>query len=61
VETAPWGYVRLRLEAHSDDDLRQWARSLEATSWREVHVYFMHEPTALSFAQTLLWFASSWS
>ena len=28
VETAPWGYVRLRLETYSDDELRQWAARL---------------------------------
>jgi uncharacterized protein YecE (DUF72 family) len=59
VETAPWGYVRLRLETYSDDDLQQWARRLEATSWREIYVYFMHEPTAPAYAQTLMRFASS--
>jgi uncharacterized protein YecE (DUF72 family) len=57
VETAPWGYVRLRLETYSDDDLRQWARRLEATSWSDVHVYFMHEPTAPAYARTLMQFA----
>ena len=36
VETAAWGYIRLRLETYSDDDLRQWARRLEATAWREI-------------------------
>ena len=59
VETAPWGYVRLRLETYSDDDLQQWARRLEGTSWREIYVYFMHEPTAPAYAQTLMRFASS--
>jgi uncharacterized protein YecE (DUF72 family) len=58
VETAPWGYVRLRLETYSDDDLRRWARRLEATSWREIHVYFMHEPTAPAYAKALMRFAS---
>jgi uncharacterized protein YecE (DUF72 family) len=58
VETSPWGYVRLRLETYSDDDLRQWARRLEATSWREIYVYFMHEPTAPAYAQTLMRFGS---
>src|SRR5439155_944912 len=28
VETAPWGYVRLRLETYSDADLEQWAGRL---------------------------------
>jgi uncharacterized protein YecE (DUF72 family) len=59
VQTAPWGYVRLRLETYSDDDLQQWAAKLAATTWREIYVYFMHEPTAPAYAQTLMRFASS--
>ena len=54
VETTSWGYVRLRLETYSDADLEQWARRLAATGWRETHVYFMHEPTAPGYAQTLM-------
>jgi uncharacterized protein YecE (DUF72 family) len=54
VETAPWGYVRLRLESYSDADLARWAERLEATGWRDIFVYFMHEPTAPSYAQTLM-------
>lgn len=59
VETAPVGYVRLRLENYSDDDLRQWADRLAATGWREIFVYFMHEPTAPGYAQTLLRLATA--
>ncbi|HVG03610.1 MAG TPA: DUF72 domain-containing protein [Burkholderiaceae bacterium] len=58
VETASWGYVRLRLENYSDDDLQQWATQLAATGWRDIYVYFMHEPTAPLYAQTLMRFAS---
>src|SRR4029077_14042151 len=54
VETASWGYVRLRLETYSDDDLKQWVKRLEATGWRETYVYFMHEPTAPAYARTLM-------
>jgi len=54
VETAPWGYVRLRLEEYTDDALQHWARRLSDTSWTQVHVYFMHEPTAPAYAQTLM-------
>jgi uncharacterized protein YecE (DUF72 family) len=54
VETAPWGYVRLRLETYSEHDLRQWAQRLLATGWHEIHVYFMHEPTAPGYAAALL-------
>jgi uncharacterized protein YecE (DUF72 family) len=59
VETAPWGYVRLRLEQYSDDDLRHWAERLAGTSWNEVFVYFMHEPTAPAYAQALMRFEPS--
>jgi uncharacterized protein YecE (DUF72 family) len=57
VETAPWGYVRLRMETYSEEDLQAWARRLAATSWRETFIYFMHEPTAPAYAQSLMRFA----
>ena len=52
VETASWGYVRLRLEQYSDDDLARWVERLAATGWQQVFVYFMHEPTAPGYART---------
>jgi uncharacterized protein YecE (DUF72 family) len=58
VETAPWGYVRLRLESYADENLASWAGTLAATSWREAYVYFMHEPTAPAYARTLMRLAS---
>jgi uncharacterized protein YecE (DUF72 family) len=58
VETAPWGYVRLRLEQYSDDDLARWSARFASTAWQDIHVYFMHEPTAPAYAQTLMRFAS---
>ncbi len=54
VETAPWGYVRLRLEQYTDDDLKRWADRLLATGWRDIHVYFMHEATAPAYARSLM-------
>jgi uncharacterized protein YecE (DUF72 family) len=54
VETAPWGYVRLRLENYSGAELAQWAERLSRTSWKAIYVYFMHEPTAPAYAQTLM-------
>ena len=57
VQTAPWGYVRLRLEQYSDADLRQWAERIDAAGWSETYVYFMHEPTAPGYARTLMDFA----
>ena len=58
VETAPWGYVRLRLETYSDEELRAWAERLAATGWGAIYVYFMHEPTAPAYAQSLMRFAA---
>ena len=54
VETAPWGYVRLRLETYTEEDLKKWAERLAATGWRETFVYFMHEPTAPAYAASLM-------
>ena len=54
VQTAPWGYVRLRLESYSEEDLRRWAEKLAAAGWDDTYVYFMHEPTAPAYAQTLM-------
>ena len=54
VETASFGYVRLRLETYGEDDLRAWAVKLAATSWETAYVYFMHEPTAPEYARKLM-------
>lgn len=54
VETTGWGYLRLRLETYSDEDLRQWAARIAGTGWAEVFVYFMHEPTAPAYAAALM-------
>jgi uncharacterized protein YecE (DUF72 family) len=59
VETAPFGYIRLRLEEYSEDDLKRWSDRLHATGWQTIHVYFMHEPTAPPYAETLLRHAPS--
>jgi len=56
VETAPWGYVRLRLEVYSEEDLQRWAARLTAAAWGEIYVYFMHEPTAPAYARALMGF-----
>jgi uncharacterized protein YecE (DUF72 family) len=43
VETAGWGYVRLRRPDYSDADLERWADRLRATGWSHVLVFFKHE------------------
>jgi uncharacterized protein YecE (DUF72 family) len=59
VETSRSGYVRLRLENYSEADLAAWASRFAATRWDEVHVYFMHEPTAPGYAAALLALAAA--
>jgi uncharacterized protein YecE (DUF72 family) len=59
VATAPWGYVRLRLEDYSEDDLKRWAERIAGSGWSEAYVYFMHEPTAPGYARTLQRFSES--
>ena len=54
VETASWGYLRLRLENYADADLWRWADKVAATGWKETFAYFMHEPTAPAYAQALM-------
>jgi uncharacterized protein YecE (DUF72 family) len=48
------GYVRLRLEEYSEGNLETWVGKLKETRWREIYAYFMHEPTAPPYAQTLM-------
>ena len=59
VETAPWGYLRLRLENYTEADLAEWIKRIVATRWQEAHVYFMHEPTAPGYAATMLRLAAA--
>jgi len=54
VATTSWGYVRLRLEKYSDEELHDWATRLAATHWAPIYVFFMHEPTAPEYAQALM-------
>ena len=59
VETASWGYLRLRLENYSDADLEAWAKRVAGTGWKETFAYFMHEPTAPAYAKALMRFATA--
>lgn len=45
VATADFGYLRLRDEGYTDDDLRRWVDSLRrlGAGWRQTFVFFKHE------------------
>jgi uncharacterized protein YecE (DUF72 family) len=43
ISTASWGYLRLRREDYSDEDLQGWLRAIESRGWDECFVFFKHE------------------
>ena len=59
VETASFGYIRLRLERYDETDLARWVERLAGTAWRDTYVYFMHEPTAPAYAAQLMRLAAA--
>jgi len=46
VGTAGWGYLRLRREAYTEKDLKEWKTKIEGQGWDEVFVFFKHEDAA---------------
>lgn len=46
VETADFGYLRLRRSGYGREDLRAWAERILAQRWKEALVYFKHEDEA---------------
>jgi uncharacterized protein YecE (DUF72 family) len=43
VETADWGYLRLRRGAYTETELESWCERLRGSSWREAFVFFKHD------------------
>ncbi len=43
VETAPFGYARLRRPGYADGELAEWAEALRRPAWSDVFVFFKHE------------------
>ena len=43
VETASFGYARLRRPGYGEADLAEWAATLQRPAWRDVFVFFKHE------------------
>jgi uncharacterized protein YecE (DUF72 family) len=47
VDTAPFGYLRLRRERYSEADLDEWAARIRGMRrWKRTYVYFKHEDAA---------------
>ena len=43
VATTDWGYLRLRREEFSDEDMRLWASRIREQPWNEAFVFLKHE------------------
>ncbi len=43
VATTDWGYLRLRRENFSDEELRDWARRIREQPWSDAFVFMKHE------------------
>jgi uncharacterized protein YecE (DUF72 family) len=45
VVTGDFGYVRLRDEGYSADELKAWAEKIQAlgSAWKDAYVFFKHE------------------
>ena len=38
-----WGYLRLRKDDYTDDELKAWREKIDASGWDEAFVFFKHE------------------
>jgi uncharacterized protein YecE (DUF72 family) len=56
IDTAGWGYVRLRRNDYTTESLRAWLDRIRAQQWGEVYILFRHEDTGAgpAFASQLL-------
>ncbi len=48
VDTADWGYLRLRREDYDGGDLATWAERVRGKPWKEAFVFFKHEDEAFA-------------
>jgi uncharacterized protein YecE (DUF72 family) len=46
INTAPWGYLRLRRSDYTDADLSQWLEKILVQKWEKAFVFFKHEEEA---------------
>jgi uncharacterized protein YecE (DUF72 family) len=53
VATANFGYLRLRRETYTPDELAAVAEMVAAESWSDAYAYFKHEPDAPALAAQL--------
>jgi uncharacterized protein YecE (DUF72 family) len=47
INTAQWGYLRLRRSDYTDADLSQWMKRILSQKWEKAFVFFKHEEEAV--------------
>ncbi|MGH7936246.1 MAG: DUF72 domain-containing protein, partial [Chthoniobacterales bacterium] len=49
IATADYGYLRLRREDYTSDDVARWSESVrqESENWSEAFIYFKHEEAGI--------------
>jgi uncharacterized protein YecE (DUF72 family) len=50
INTATWGYLRLRRSGYTDADLAQWTERVLSQKWKRAFVFFKHEEKATGAA-----------
>lgn len=53
TSTATWGYVRLRADDYTEEQLAHWVTRLESVGWADVYVFFKHEDRGPALAKQL--------
>jgi uncharacterized protein YecE (DUF72 family) len=43
INTAKWGYLRLRRTAYDESDLVEWMKRVTARKWKDAFVFYKHE------------------
>jgi uncharacterized protein YecE (DUF72 family) len=46
INTAPWGYLRLRRSDYTDANLSQWMERILSQKWERAFIFFKHEEEA---------------
>jgi len=59
-KTASFGYLRLRQENYTLEELQHWAERLRAQAWQETYIFFKHEVDAPQYAKTFVKLISSY-
>lgn len=53
IPTAPWGYLRLRRENYTGEDLARWTGKIKAQKWEKAFVFFKHDDDTAAGAPAL--------